>query len=58
MNRRLIVAPIALAGVGYSLAIGYAVRHHYWDVAATLFCYGIAMLGARIAQLVAQGPRR
>lgn len=53
-KREFIVAPIALFGAVYSVTIGYVVHHHHWNVAATLFCYGIALLGARIAQLIAR----
>lgn len=53
-KREFIVVPIMLSGLGYSLAIGYMVHRRHWYIAAFLFCYGIALLGARIAQLIAR----
>lgn len=57
LRKEFIVAPIAVSGLGYSLAIGYAVHHHLWTVAVIMFCYGLALLGARIAQLIVLGSR-
>lgn len=54
MNRELIVAPIMVVGLLYSLAIMFTVHRKMWYIAAFLFCYGIALLGARLAQLISR----
>jgi len=49
-----VAAPIIGVGILYSLMVGYAVQLRRWDFAAGLFCYGIALLGARLARLIAR----
>jgi hypothetical protein len=44
--------PIMFGGAVYAVIIGFAVTHKAWTVAVTMFCYGITLLGARIAQLI------
>jgi len=57
-QRELIVLPISSVGAVYSVVIGLFIQQRMWSAAVVVFCYGIAMLGARLAQLIARLNRR
>lgn len=54
MNDALTIVPICLVGCVYSIAIAYTVSMRMWAVVAFLFCYGLTLLGARLAQLISR----
>lgn len=48
-KREKVFGPIVMCGTIYSLIVAVAIHARAWEVAAAIFCFGLTLLGARIA---------